>query len=327
MSRPTFRRLLLALAGIGLGGLFLWLAVRDVDGPALRAALAGLTWPALILPLALYWVGMTLRVARWAMLLAPLQRVAPSVLAEVLLVGYAVNNVLPARLGELFRADYAKRRCGLGRTVALGSIIVERLFDLSAIVACLALGLGAAVAAGPFEQRGALALLLLNAALISAAAFAAIRCLVATDPARLPLPRCVQPAVVELRRGLAAVTRRRASAAAALTVAVWCGEVGALWAVFRALGVALDPPQAMLIMSAASLSTLIPTAPGYLGTYQLVFAWSLTMLGGSSTLGVLASTIIQVVLFGSVTAVGLLLYLARSIHNVRMTQPHAPTPS
>ena len=58
-----------------------------------------------------------------------------------MLVGYAVNIILPARLGELFRADYGCRLTHVARSAILGSIFIERLVDLLAVVIILSIGL------------------------------------------------------------------------------------------------------------------------------------------------------------------------------------------
>src|SRR5690606_39647115 len=49
-------------------------------------------------------------------------------------VGFLFNNVLPARLGEFARAYLAGRRPAMHFTSALSSIVVERLFDMVAVV-------------------------------------------------------------------------------------------------------------------------------------------------------------------------------------------------
>ena len=82
-----------------------------------------------------------MRVARWYCLLVVVVPARPQVVGEVLLVGTAMNNVLPARLGELIRADYGKRRLGATRSALLATIVVERLADLAAIVAALLCGM------------------------------------------------------------------------------------------------------------------------------------------------------------------------------------------
>jgi uncharacterized membrane protein YbhN (UPF0104 family) len=316
------RRLAVGALGLALGGVFLWLALRDIDRDAMRAALRALD-PLLVAgALLLYWLGLALRVERWQALLAQLKPVTRREVAEVLIVGYAVNNLLPARLGELFRADYAKRRSGLSRAKVLGSIVVERATDLAAILACLACSL---LATGMLARTGALlpARMLFVGGLVGGAVVG-ILWLARHRGFVLPsLPWAVLRLGADLGSGLRALNRATLARTCALTTAVWTAEVTALWMMLAALGERLQPAQALFVMSAASLSTLVPTAPAYLGTYQLVFATAMTAFGLSAAHGVLASTLIQVLLFGSVTVTGLVLYLARSMHNMRPVRNEA----
>ena len=57
--------------------------------------------------------------------------------------GYAANYVLPARLGELVRADFLGRRYGVSRLSVVGTIVVERVFDLIVFVGFIFAGLWA----------------------------------------------------------------------------------------------------------------------------------------------------------------------------------------
>lgn len=315
-GRTAQRRILVGALGVLSGAGFLWLALRSVDMQVMREAMRALDPVLVALSFALYWFGLLLRVERWHGLLCQLKPMRRRAVAETLLVGYAVNNLLPARLGELFRADYAKRRSGLSRTAVLGSIVIERVADLVAILCCLLIGV---ITTGVLERAGAIGpgrLLLIGGMLCALCAVGLL--LVRRRWDRAPrLPRALARPLADLGHGLRSLNRRTLARSVALTVAVWAAEVTALWAMLAALGPALTPGQALFVMSAASLSTLVPTAPGYLGTYQLVFGSAMAAFGLSATLGVLASTLIQLCLFGSVTLAGLVLYLARSMHNMR----------
>ena len=308
--------------GLALGGVFLWLALRAVDTAAMGQALRDLQMHYVLLACALYWLGLAFRVGRWHALLSQLAPVAVRAVAETLVVGYAVNNVLPARLGELFRADYAKRRFGLSRAAVLGSIVIERAADLAAILCCLALGLGISDLDGGAGQID-FGRLLQVSSLVIALLIALLLALRASGHLRVGLPPVALRLLRDLGDGLRSLNRGTLQRTVLLTAAVWLAEVAALWSMLSALGLSLTTAEAMLVLSAASLSTLIPTAPGYLGTYQLVFSAALPALGLSATLGVLGSVLIQVCLFGSVTLAGLVLYLARSMHNMRPVRNEA----
>ena len=72
---------------------------------------------------------------RWQRLIRPLAAVRYLPMFGYLLIGYAANNVLPARLGELVRSHYLGDREGVSRASALGTVVVERVVDLVAVVA------------------------------------------------------------------------------------------------------------------------------------------------------------------------------------------------
>ena len=57
------------------------------------------------------------------------------------LIGFAFNNVLPAHLGEFVRVFVFSRRTGLAKTSVLTTIVLERLFDIIAILGFLMAGL------------------------------------------------------------------------------------------------------------------------------------------------------------------------------------------
>lgn len=61
----------------------------------------------------------------------------------------------------------------------------------------------------------------------------------------------------------------------------------------------------MLVVGVSSLSTLLPSAPGFLGPYQYAYALVLSLLGYESGQGVAAATAVQLFLMGSLTIVGL----------------------
>ena len=56
---------------------------------------------------------------------------------------------MPARLGELFHAEFFKKTFGLPRVWGLTSIVIERLFDGITVICCLGVGLLLATAAKP----------------------------------------------------------------------------------------------------------------------------------------------------------------------------------
>ena len=123
------------ILGIAITLVCLALAVYGVNFAELQKALAGANY-ALIVPALLLWlVGYIARTLRWRAILAGSPVGSLTGLFGVLMVGFATNNLLPARLGEFARAYLLRRRTGLRKTFVLASIFLERIFDGLALVA------------------------------------------------------------------------------------------------------------------------------------------------------------------------------------------------
>jgi uncharacterized membrane protein YbhN (UPF0104 family) len=115
-----------------------------------------------------------------------------------------------------------------------------------------------------------------------------------------------------LIEGIASVLRGHATIVALCSIGVWILEVLALASVVRSFGVSLSPPESLMLLGLASLSTLVPTAPGYVGTFQLVFAHVFGMFGFPQATGIIAATAVQIFCFGTVTILGGIVLLSRS---------------
>src|SRR5215472_1285900 len=107
----TFFFLALALHRVQLGSV--GSALADADPTWIGAAIVA------------YGVNLSLRTRRWQIILHPVAAIPYRIVGIALLVGYGSNTIMPARLGELFRAEFIKKRFGLSRIWALTSIVIE----------------------------------------------------------------------------------------------------------------------------------------------------------------------------------------------------------
>ena len=133
------------IIGIVVSLFFLWVAFRQVsDVGHLAEALGSANYLWLAPAVALYLLGLLVRALRWRILLLPIARIPTGPLFGILSIGFLVNNVLPARLGEIARAILVGRRHGVSRSAALATVVVERIFD--GVVMLLFLGVASATA-------------------------------------------------------------------------------------------------------------------------------------------------------------------------------------
>ncbi len=305
----------MGLGGLAIGGLLLGLAVKQVDHRQLGQLIANFDGRYMLAAGGIYWLGIMIRSSRWYFLLKELQGLTWRSVAEVLVVGYGANNLLPARLGEFVRAEYAKRRFELSRSLVLGTILIERLLDLVMVLGCLVGGL----ALGALTLHSSFAFTL-KAVVINGVALVAVVG-IASKLLSVRLRNSSAPAkwriVGDIARGMASLNARSGGVVIGLSSLVWVSEAGALWLTFKALHLTLSLPQTLLLVGASSLSTLIPTAPGYVGSYQLVFVLAMAAFGISEAVGLVASLAIQIFMFGSVTVAALALYFTRTLWSLK----------
>jgi glycosyltransferase 2 family protein len=310
------RRTILVILGFALGGFFLWLSSRNVDWREAVRIFRAANLADIATGIALFGIGILLRALRWQRILAFRAHVPAGTSLRALLGGYAVNSILPARLGEFFRAHYLGRLAGLSRSGVLASIVVERLLDLVTVIGALALGLALAgggdsashdVLIGGAAIAATAVLLLLSTAVVLSrhSAEDLLLLLIARVPAGARIARRGGVMLTEFALALQVVRTRHFLFAVLLTLPIWLVEGRAMWSVCRAVGVDLDLAGALSLLGGASLSTLVPTAPGYVGSYQMAFVVILGQFDVGATSAVVAATAVQIYLIGSFTVIGL----------------------
>ena len=125
----TIRNILKYSLSFLLAFIFLYLAFRGVDLTELWISLKGANywWVATLVPLTIlsHWV----RAIRWADLLSPIKKsISIRNLFSGVMIGYAVNNVLP-RVGEFVRPYVLGKLEGISKSSAFRTVVVERILD------------------------------------------------------------------------------------------------------------------------------------------------------------------------------------------------------
>src|SRR6187401_750034 len=264
--------LLRASLGIAISVLAGWVLLRSVDiGAAIEIlSTANPAFVALMVVTMIIDVGA--RAARWRWLLRPIQVVPYRRMLGYTYLGYLANNVLPARLGELFRSHAAGEGEGVSRTTVLGTVVVERVVDTVMVVAIAALAVVVLSVRGVMSSAVLLgvafvSLLVIGLGLGMAAhrlpGAARVTEIIARWPRVLELAR-------RLREGLAVAGRPRTLVAAlAFSALAWAASTGTFLAAGQAVGVELSLAQAALLTSGVALVTIVPSGPGYVGTFEL----------------------------------------------------------
>ena len=264
--------LFFALRGLNLGEF--WQAVKT----------ANYWW---ILPgVAVFFVGLWVRAWRWHYLLGPVKKVPTRTMFPITCIGYMGNNIYPARAGEVLRAVVLKRKENVPISASLATIIVERIFDGVVMLAFVFLNLPALAKIAAFDSGfvGNIQ----NLALIGAGVFFAAL-LVFLLAAMFPkvtikagewlintlLPQRMREKTIGIMLkfldGLESLRSPFHILMVFLTsVIIWLLETVKYWFVMHAFTFSVSFFALMLLNGIANLATTIPSAPGYIGTWEAV---------------------------------------------------------
>lgn len=288
---PDARRVMPAL-GLGISLLALFLVARSVDLDDTAQILGQVSVFPLLLAEAALLVALGLRIWIWHVLLpyrADGSQISASRFTPVLLVSLLGNLLLPARLGEVVGAYLISKRERLSLGAAFGSVALQRVID-TATLAIIAFVGATGTGAANWIVRGTGMLAAVGTALVIALATIGIRPMVvligrlaSVEILRIPVSAAVRWLDPFVYWSGGAHRRPAIRKALALTAGTWMSNAAMFWLVGQALGVSLSPIGYLLVMSVSVLATAIPSAPAYVGTFELAtvgVAGSLGVDGG-----------------------------------------------
>ena len=296
MTRQTSIRAGSILAGLVLGTLFLWLALRRADPQEALAALVGASggWCATVAAAGLGF--MALKTLRWQWLLKPVGVPDFQVLQRAVYIGSAVNMIVP-HVGELLRSTLLSRSSTIPVGTALGSVAVERVLDMAALLLIVLpfVLFGASTPATLWPATGVAVVIVLvglTGVLDLRRANGVVRRLWRKLRGRLPGQHADRLALQlrHLNDGLMTLSSgRRILVALLLSLCQWALVVLAVWASARAVGLGISPAVSVVVFVLAVVGLTLPSAPATLGTTQLAFVAGLALVEAPVTLAVAAS--------------------------------------
>lgn len=300
------------LIGFGISAIFIYyllpgLKLEEV-GKWLRTA--NYWW---ILPgVAVYFVGLAARTWRWHYMLRHLKPIPLGRLFPVVCIGYFGNNVYPFRAGEVIRSYVLKRSEDVPITSSLATVIIERIFD--GLVMLLFVFLALPFAPIPDTYRNFVVVLTILLVLATA-----IFVWMAGQPARMErlynwfgarlLPGGLRARTDDIfqrfMEGIQSLrSPRDVGMIFATSVVVWLMETVKYWFVMHAFDFSVTFLALMLMNGIVNLATTLPSAPGYVGTFDTPGIETLVAYGVGRDLAAAYTAVLHVALWVPVTAVG-----------------------
>ncbi len=312
--RVRSRRRSVALAlGVAGSAVFGVLAVRDVDFRIFWGGITEMEYVWLVPALAALGVTLYLRALRWQLLFAPASRPALRAALRALLIGLFFNQILPLRAGEAARLVALNQEAGTSRAEALGTAVVERIYDVLALLVILFVTLpflptltwieGAAVFGLGFVALVAIAavsLIVLGDRLLR---------IVLAPLARLPWisRERTDAAAVNLAGGLSAIHRPRlAFAAFGVTALSWLVAGISYWCVLQGFDFGLGLDAGLLLLVTTNLALVIPSLPAGVGVFEAATIFTLAGFNVGDSSALACAVVLHAVNFFPYIGVGLL---------------------
>jgi uncharacterized membrane protein YbhN (UPF0104 family) len=316
---PTLRRWLRPAAGLAVTAVFVWLLIKQLEGGDVPAALRRLSAVWLVAALAALACGYTLRIVRWWIMLRAMDpAVRLGACVRPFLVSIAVNNLVPFRAGDAFRVVGFRDELQAPPMRVLGTMFVERLLDLSTLLLFFFIGLSGTAPGGipPAFVTGAAWMAALGAAMVLVLLLLAGR-LEAMSAAvgRWPIVQrhgALTWAAQQAHHlaGVLGVLHTPAMTAklALLSLAAWFCEGLVFVAVGQGLGIeGVRGP--LFALATGTLATLIPSSPGYVGTFDYFAALGLVAYGAAKPVSAAFAIVVHLVLWLPLTLAGVVHFI------------------
>ncbi len=276
------------LVGLAVSAAFLWLAFRAVNPTDVWQEITGADQRFLLPAVGCTTLTSLLRGLRWKLCFEREDHVTFWQSSAAYSVGaLSGQTVVPARLGDLVRVYVLGRVSKVSAGKALGTLVVERLSDLFAVVMMLTLLLPL-FSLPPWVKlidgfAAGIALVALVIVYVSARRSESI-----AEPLWVARRRPLQigfGVLLQIMKGFSAVKDpRRALLILLLSFALWISQTGTYAISFIAVHIPLGWKEGALTTGILALTAIIPTGPGFAGSFELATQQLLALFSVDRTL-------------------------------------------
>jgi uncharacterized protein (TIRG00374 family) len=301
------------LIGFLISAFFIYLVLPGLHLAEVAASLRSANYWWILPGIVIYFVGLWARSWRWHYTLRHLKQIPLKRLFPLVCIGYFGNNVYPFRAGEVIRSYVLKQQEEVPISSSLATVIIERVFDGLVMLLFVFLALPFAPALPPGYRN---LVILLTVLLLGATA---IFVWMATQPILMAhvygwssthlLPAAVRPHVdafyARFMVGLQSLSSRYdVLMIFGTSIVIWLMETVKYWFVMHAFDFQVSFLVLMLMNGLVNLATTLPSAPGYIGTFDTPGIETLVSFGVERNLAAGYTFTLHAALWLPVTLVG-----------------------
>jgi len=306
--------------------IFVWLIFRQINIADLKRAFIDSNKNFILAGMGSFMIGYSCRIKRWQLMLQlDNSTIGWSQCAGPLLSSFAINNVLPFRSGDVVRVFAFNKQLKVSAGVVAATLFVERLLDLLMVLLLLGTSLTLFnLDVNGFAGLGSLSLIAMAMGILLLLVYPNL-----FAPITKALGQCVirfspkrgQKLVFEINKGL--MTLKHLSKGSMMvkllywSVLAWLAEGLLFWFAALALSGITNPASSWLALPIGTLATLIPSLPGYVGTFDYFTIRAMTQLSNSVGAATAYAFLVHLLLWLPPTLIGgffLLLYPSKVLN-------------
>jgi len=289
MDRPKKHKIRLVI-GILISSFCIYLAFRKVDIDQMWQAFKTVNYWYIVPAAAALFFSHFLRAFRWRYLLDPIRRLDTSSLFSSLIIGYAANSFMPAHLGEFLRAYVLSKKRQISMSPVFATIAVERVIDLFSLLALMLL----AFFLYPFPDWVIKSGYIMFAGSLGFLMFLIFLKMATSSTMRFigyimkPLPRTFERKTeVTLKKFLAGILPLKRwhdyITAGFLSAIIWACYGLVFYFCLHGFDFVetyrLRWSVSLILLVITTIAVVVPSSPGYVGTYHYLCQISLAMFG------------------------------------------------
>jgi uncharacterized membrane protein YbhN (UPF0104 family) len=295
------------LIGFAVAAAVIYLFLKNFDLNVAAESISRAKWHFFLLAFAIYYASLPLRGGRWGVFLRPAGHSVDSrPLTHYYFLAWFANALLPARIGDLYRAYLLKKNKNVPISLSLGVLFSERVFDLM-VTAGLVVFSGIyfwsflrGSSQSDYIVFGFMAVILVIVVFIA---------LVAGLPHLVRLfPQSWRNKLELFRTGLFR-SPSLLPLAFTMTLLIWISEALRLYFVFLAFGINAGFLVAVFISQAALIVMAVPLSPAGLGLVEILMLKILATAGLTSDVAGALTIADRIISYWSLLALGGIGYL------------------
>lgn len=276
-------RLWRSVIGILISIFFLYLLFRKIDIFRLLEILKSVNYHFIILGVVIYTSGFFLKGYRWFVLIRyHFPNIKSKAIYPPFFIGFAANNFLPLRLGEFIRASLLARNGKLSLGYSVFSVFIDRALDGFSLLILFIISVFYLPLPSWLNRMFIIVLCIFGGIIFIAYLIwwfekFSIESLLNSNNRII---RFIDTLISQLRASLKFFDSvGKTLTIIGLSVTVWVIEAFALLLFSFAFHFNLNLPEVFLLLSILNFGIMIPSSPGYVGTFEYFCVQSLQLFG------------------------------------------------